>query len=206
MLSSRSAHSQPSAAAAKAAQGQPTAYGLLRRRLAWTGLAVACLCALLSPFPLHAWRDAILLTGLVVSVSLLAVRLPSSNLTTYPGIPIIFALVGLLGASAATLAAVICVVADGLISMSPRSRYKLKLYIPNIAAQVITVGLSALLYVALQHFSVSVRRDTGRRDVRVASLPGPAGLFFGGIHGERAADDDAGQLLREKTLGHHLAQ
>ena len=152
MPSSSSAHTQPSAAAPKAAQGQPTAYGLLRRRLAWTALVIACLCGFLSPFPLHLWRDAALLTALVVSVSLLAVRLPNSSLTTYPGIPIIFALVGLLGASTATLAAVICVVVDGLVSMSPKSRYKIRLYIPNVAAQVITVGLSALLYVALQHF------------------------------------------------------
>ncbi len=94
----------------------------------------------------------VLLIGLAILTSLLSVRLPSSNLTTYPGIPIFFTIVGLFGASAAIIAATVCIIVDGLVSMRPQDRFTLKLYVPNVAGQVIAFGLSALIYVSLERF------------------------------------------------------
>lgn len=129
-----------------------TTYAGFRRQLAWVAPFVALTCFLLSPFPFHAWRDTALLTGLVVLTSLLSVRLPSSNLTTYPGIPIFFTIVGLFGASAAVVAAVVCVMVNGFLAMRPRDRFRLKMYVPNVAGQVITFGASAMFYVLLERF------------------------------------------------------
>lgn len=127
-----------------------TTYAGFRRQLAKVAPFVACLCLLVSPFPWHEWRGVALLTGLAVLTSLLSVRLPTSNLTTYPGIPIFFTIVGLFGASAAIAAAVICVVISGFVAMRPRDRFKVKMYIPNAAGQVIAFGITALVYVSLE--------------------------------------------------------
>ena len=126
-------------------------YELLHRWLVWTALGVACLCAIVSPLSLHALHSAILLTGLVIAVTLLAVRLPNTKVTTYPAIPIFFALVGLFGASTALLATILCVGVDGFVTMSPKSRLKIKYYVPNVSVQVIATGMSALFYTILEH-------------------------------------------------------
>ena len=125
-------------------------YAGFRQQLARVAPFIAGLCFLLSPFPFHAWRDAALLTGMVIVTSLLAVRLPHSDLTTYPGIPIFFTIVALFGASATVFAIVICVFAGGFVAMPPRDRFRLKLYVPNMAGQVIVFGVSALLYALLE--------------------------------------------------------
>ena len=127
-----------------------TTYAGFRRQLAKVAPFVACLCFLISPFPWHEWRGVALLTGLAVLTSVLSVRLPSSKLTTYPGIPIFFTIVGLFGASAAVVAIVICVMVSGFVAMQPRNRFNLKLYIPNMSGQVIAYGISALCYVLLE--------------------------------------------------------
>jgi putative nucleotidyltransferase with HDIG domain len=165
-MPSSSATSQPHGSVPGASRELPVPYERLRRQLAWAALAVACLCALFGPFPIHAWRDSALLIGLVIAATLFAVRLPNSSVTTYPSIPIFFALVGLLGASAATLAAIFCVVVDGFVTMPAKRRLKIKLYIPNVSVQVITIGLSALLYVALEHFRFP------HSGVRIGETPG----------------------------------
>ena len=127
-----------------------TTYAGFRRQLAKVAPFVAFLCFLASPFPWHEWRGVVLLTGLAVLTSLLSVRLPQSHLTTYPGIPIFFTIVGLFGASAAVLATVFCVATSGFLAMPPCDRFKLKMYVPNVAAQVIAYGISALFYVLLE--------------------------------------------------------
>jgi HD-GYP domain-containing protein (c-di-GMP phosphodiesterase class II) len=141
-------------------------YKLFRRRLIWAALVVACLCVLLGPPPLQHWRDAALLTALVVVVSLLTVRLPNSKITTYPSIPIFFALVGLFGAFTAIASAVLCVIVDGFVSMSPKSRFKAKYYLPNVCIQVVSVGFSALLYSILEHLCFP------RDGIRIGESPG----------------------------------
>ncbi len=125
-------------------------YAGFRRQLTKVAPFVACLCLLVSPFPWHEWRGAVVLIGLAVLTSLLSVRLPSSNITSYPSIPILFTIVGLFGASAAILTAVLCVVVDGFISMRPCDRFRLKLYVPNIAGQTIAFGTIAFVYVLLE--------------------------------------------------------
>ncbi len=127
-----------------------TTYAGFCRQLAQIVPFVALLCFLISPLPSHAWRDAVVLIGLAVATSLLAVRLPNTDLTTYPGVPVFLTLVGLLGASAAIIAVVACTLANGFTSMSSRNRFKLKLYIPNIAGQSIVTGTVALLYIILE--------------------------------------------------------
>ncbi len=127
-------------------------YNLLRLWLVWGAAIAAGLCAIFSPFPLHLWRDAVMLTGLVVAATLLAARLPNSELVTYPGIPIFFTITALLGASAAILAATICVFVNGFISLPPHLRFSLKLYVPNICAHVVTFGACSLIYVGLERF------------------------------------------------------
>ncbi len=129
-----------------------TTYAGFRGQLAKVAPFVACLCFLLSPFPWHEWRGVALLTGLAVLTSILSVRLPSSSLTTYPGIPIFFTIVGLFGASAMVVAVVVCVVVEGFTSMRPRDRFRLKRYVPNVAGQVIAFGTMASIYATLEHF------------------------------------------------------
>ncbi len=127
-----------------------TTYGDFVRRLTWVAPLIACLCFLISPPSLHSWRDFGTLTALVLATSLLAVRLPSDELTTYPGIPVLFTMAGLFGASAVVATTVICVLVEGFVAMSPHNRLKLKLYVPNIAGQVNVFGASALIYAALE--------------------------------------------------------
>ena len=91
-----------------------------------------------------------MLTALAVVASFLSVRLPNSKLTTYPGIPIFFTLLALFGASAVIIAVAVCVLAGGFVALSPRNRFKLKLYVPNMAGQVIVYGISALFYVLME--------------------------------------------------------
>ena len=127
-----------------------TTYAGFRHQLTRAAPFVFVLCLLFSPFPLHAWRDVAILTSLVVLTSLIAVRLPDSHLTTHPSTPIIFTIVGLLGASSAIVAIILCVIAGGFISMPQRNRFKVKYYVPNIAGQVIVFGVSALVYASLE--------------------------------------------------------
>lgn len=123
-----------------------TTYAGFRRQLAKVAPFVACLCFLVSPFPWHEWRGVALLTGLAVLTSLLSVRLPSSKLTTYPGVPIFFTIVGLFGASAAVIAVFVCVVVEGFTSLPSQRRFDPKRYVPNLAGQVIAFGTMALVY------------------------------------------------------------
>jgi len=149
----------------------PIPYARFRPLLSRIALVIACLTALFSPVPLHAWYDIILLSGLVVAVSLLAVSLPSSSLTTYPGIPIFVALIGLFGASTATLVAIICVVVNGFISMPASHRFRVKQYIPNVSIDIIMIGVSAFLYTVLEHFCFP---KTG---VTLGTVPGWGACF-----------------------------
>ena len=132
-----------------------SSYTRFRRYLVWAALGIALLCGIFSPFPLHAWRNVMLLVGLVAGATLLSVRLPNSKMTTYPGVPIFFSIVGLLGATAGILAAAIGACAIGFLTMPPKYRFKLKYYTPNVAIHVITVGLGGLIYTALEHFRFS---------------------------------------------------
>lgn len=152
-LSSHTVPTQAGAPVRPALQERPSPYARLLQQLAWAAFAVAGLCLTLSPLGVGAWRDELLLTGLVVASSLLAVRLPNSSVTTYPAVPIFFAIAGLLGASAAVLAATVCVFANGFTSLPPKHRRNIKLYLPNVCVHVITVGISALLYITLEHFA-----------------------------------------------------
>jgi len=70
---------------------------------------------------------------------------------TYPVIPILFSIVGLYGATAAFVAASVFVVASGAIGLPRTRRFQVKYYIPNLSAQVASLGGSALLYVFLEN-------------------------------------------------------
>ncbi len=130
----------------------PMPYARLRLLLSRSALAIAGLTAIFSPVPFHAWHDMLLLGGVVIAATLLAVPLQSSRVTTYPGIPIIVALIGLFGASAATLVAVVCVIINGFVSLPGSHRFRLKQYVSNVAIEVVTIGSSALLYAVLKFF------------------------------------------------------
>ena len=143
-----------------------TTYAGFRRQLAKVAPFIACLCFLISPFPWHEWRGVALLTGLAVLTSVLSVRLPSSDLTTYPGIPIFFTIVGLFGASAMIIAVAVCVIVEGFTSLPPRYRYDLKKYVPNLAGQVIAFGATALIYAFLERFCFP------HNGVRIGEHPG----------------------------------
>ena len=127
-----------------------TTYAGFRHQLVRAAPFVAGLCLLASFLPFHAWRDIGMLTALAVVASFLSVRLPNSKLTTYPGTPIFFTLLALFGASAVIIAVVVCVLAGGFVAMTPRNRLKLKLYVPNMAGQVIVYGVTALFYVLME--------------------------------------------------------
>ena len=149
----------------------PVPYARLRLLLSRTALVIACLTAVFSPIPFHAWHDILLLGGLVLAVSLLAVSLPSSSLTTYPGIPIFVAMIGLFGASTALLVTVVCVVANGFVSMPPSHRSRLKQYVPNVSIQVATFGVVALLYALLEHLCFP------KNGVQIGAVPGWGACF-----------------------------
>lgn len=147
-----SAQSQPGAAQRPVALPSREAYVRLRKRLAGAASVIALVCAWASPVHPGAWRDIILLTSLAVVASLLPARLPGSNLITVPIIPILFAIVGLDGATAAIFAATASMIASGFLGLSGRRRFQVKNYIPNISAHIISVGSSALLYVFIQNY------------------------------------------------------
>ena len=166
VLPSSIAQSQMIVPLREAFQESLKSYRSLRRLLVRAALVLACFCLLLSPFPFSAWRDIILLTGLVVAATLLVVRLPNSSVATYPSIPILFALVGLLGVSTAEIGAFVCVMAYGFAVLPPDRRFKFKSYVTNISGQVITVGFSGLLYAALERIFFPAS------GVRIGETPG----------------------------------
>ena len=151
-LPSMSVQPQSGAAQRPAAFSLPQAYVRLRQRLAGAALLLALVCIWVSPMPLSTWRDVILLAGLAVGVSLLPARLPGSHLITIPIIPILFAIVGLHGATAALLAAAASTVASGFLGLSGKRRFQAKNYLPNLSALVISLGGSALLYELIQAY------------------------------------------------------
>ena len=146
-------------------------YARLRLLLSRAALIIAALTAVFSPIPFRAWHEILLLGGLALAVSLLAVPLPNSRLTTYPGIPIFVAMIGLFGASTATLATVICTVAHGFVSLPASHRFRLKPYVTNISIQVITVGTIALLYALLEHICFP------KNGVKISMVPGWGACF-----------------------------
>ncbi len=146
-----SAQSQLGAAARPAALPSRAAYARLRNRLAGIALLVVLVCAWASPIRADAWWDVALLTGLAVAASLLPARLPGSNMVTIPTIPILFAIVGLHGATAVVFASTASMIASGFLGLPPARRFQVKNYIPNIAANVISMGGSALLYVLIEN-------------------------------------------------------
>ncbi len=171
LLSLTPAYSLFCTAVQRALPETPIPYARLRLLLSRTALVIAGLTAVFSPIPFHAWHDILLLGGLVLAVSLLAVSLPSSSLTTYPGIPIFVAMIGLFGASTATLATVVCVVANGFVSIPTSYRFRVKQYVTNVSIQVITFGVSALLYTVLAHFCFP------KNGVTIGAVPGWGACF-----------------------------
>ncbi len=165
------AHSHLRAVVNRAFPELPIPYARFRFLLSRTALITASLTALFSPIPFYVWHDILLLSGLVIAVSLLAVSLPSSTVTTYPGIPIIVALIGLFGASTATLVSVVCVVANGFVSLPASHRFRVKQYVTNVSIQVVTNGTIALLYSVLEHFCFP------KNGVRIGSVPGWGACF-----------------------------
>ena len=125
-------------------------YNRFRLRLGSGALLIAVLCACISPVPIVAWPDVVLLTLFAIIVSMLPARLPSKWLATIPIIPILFSIVGLYGATAAILAATVSVIASGFIGLTGKRRLQIRYYLPNISANVVCVGGAALLYLALK--------------------------------------------------------
>ena len=128
------------------------AYVRLRRWLGGGALLVSILCAWLSPILPGEWLDVVLLTVLAATVGLLPARLPGHKMFTYPVIPLLSAIVGLHGATAAVLAGCIFVVASGSLGLSPARRFQVKYYTPNLSTQIISIGAGALLYVFLEGY------------------------------------------------------
>ena len=146
-----SAQSQPAPPALSAAKKkEPEAYTRLRSRLVWSALGISVLAACVSPISLPDWPGVVLLTGLVVVVSLLPVRLPGRDIVTSPSIPILFTIAGLYGASAAILAGAISLFAMVFIAMPPKRRFRLPLYIPTLSSGIVSGGITSLLYVVLE--------------------------------------------------------
>lgn len=128
----------------------PTTYTEFRNQLYKVAPIVAALCFLISPPSFHAWRDFGILAGLALLTSIMAVRLPAAYVKSYPAIPILMTIVGMFGASAGIVVATLCVVANGFVSMPPRDRLKPKMYLPNVAGEVVTLGISALFYASME--------------------------------------------------------
>ncbi len=144
------AQPQPGVTPRPAGRPGRAGYVRLRRWLGGGALLITLLSAWISPIPPDAWFGVVLLTGLAVVVSLLPARLPGSDMFTIPIIPILFSIVGLHGAAAAVVAASFCIVAHGLLNLPRSRRFQVRQYIPNVSANVVSVGLAALLYVFLE--------------------------------------------------------
>lgn len=147
---STTAQPQPGAKPRPAEKSWREEYTRLRRWLGGGALLVTLLCAWVSPVPPDAWLGVALLTLLAIAVSLLPARLPGNQMFTIPIMPIIFSLVGLYGATAAVLAASLCMVSHGFLSLSRPRRFQPKYYIPNVSAVIVSGGSGALLYVGLE--------------------------------------------------------
>ena len=145
--------SQPKPDAANRAGGGETpkeSGRRLVRYLLFLSVMVAALCFWRSPLALRDWPGVLLLTGLAVVVGLLPVRLPGRLIASSPTVPIIFALVGLYGATAALVAIVPATFVGVAIFLPRERRLRLREYLHNQAIQIVSVGLSALLYVTLE--------------------------------------------------------
>ena len=91
-----------------------------------------------------------MLTGLAAIIGLIPVRLPGREIVTSPSIPIVFAVAGLFGASAAIFAAVVSLFAMGLVAMPAKWRFQMRLHIPALSSGIVSVGVASLLYVLLE--------------------------------------------------------
>ncbi len=128
----------------------PDKYTRLRRRLCFGTLGIVLLSVCLSPIHMRDWLGIIILMGLAIFVGLLPVHLPGREIVTSPSIPILFAILGLFGASAAILATVISLFAMVFTSVSWKRRFSLSPYIPAVSTGVVSMGSAALLYVLLE--------------------------------------------------------
>jgi len=109
------------------------------------------LCLVADPVPVHAWLQVLLLSALTTLIGLMSVRLPSgTELVGSPTIPLVFAIAGLFGATAAILSAVLSTFAAGYISIPKKRRWRLDLYIPSVCTNIVAVGCATLLYTVLQ--------------------------------------------------------
>ena len=138
-----------------AAQELRRAYARLRGQLAAGALGVGWLCVWLSPVPRHAWPDVALLTALAVIANIIPVRLPSSSFFISPTVPIIFALAGLYGASAALLAAILSTIAGVFMFMPRRNWRRVQVYLPAVSTQVVSIGCFALMYLLMERLRFS---------------------------------------------------
>ena len=150
-VTATSVQSQPAASLLSAAKKKdPEAYTRLLTRLCWSTLTVILLAFVISPIRSCDWAGIVLLTGLAVVIGLVPVRLPGRDIVTSPSIPIVFAIAGLYGASAAILAAVISLFAMGFVAMPAKWRFRMKLHIPALSSGIVSVGAASLLYVILE--------------------------------------------------------
>jgi len=129
----------------------PPAYDLFKKQLILASGIIFLLCLITNPVPAHAWLQVLLLTALTTLVGLMSVRLPSgTELVGSPTIPLIFAIAGLFGATAAVLSAVLSAFTAGYISIPKKKRWRLNLYIPSVCSNVVAVGCASLFYALLQ--------------------------------------------------------
>ncbi len=136
-----------------AAKVYPPTYTLFRRQLIWSAGIIFCLCLVVSPVSLHILPQVLLLTALTVVISLLSVRLPSGiELVGSPTIPLIFAVAGLFGATAAVFAAILSAFTAGYVSLPGAKRRRVDLYLPSVCTSIVSVGGAALIYTVLEMF------------------------------------------------------
>ena len=142
---------QPSVSVLSVAKKKdPELYTRLLARLCWGTLGIILLALFISPPHVHDWPGIALLTGLAVIIGLIPVRLPGREIVTSPSIPIVFAVAGLYGASAAIFAAVISLFAMGFVAMPAKWRFRMRLHVPALSSGIVSVGIASLLYIILE--------------------------------------------------------
>ena len=117
----------------------------------WASAAVLVGCLIISPIAPKSWLEILLFTGLTTLIGLSVLRLPSGQeLLISPTAPMVFAMAGLFGATAAVIVAVFTMIAGVAVSVPRTKRLRFSLYIPSFCTQILAVGGASLIYSILE--------------------------------------------------------
>ena len=157
--------SDPAASAAPSVKRHPPAYTRFKQQLILASGIIFLLCLIVNTVPIHAWLQIFLLSILTTLVGLMSVRLPSgSELVCSPTIPLVFAIGGLFGATAAVLVAVLSTFMAGYTSVPKEKKMAFRTLCPFRLYQCFCSGQCEFVLCRSAIFSFSASRCAPGRD------------------------------------------